>query len=301
MYEPTGSRDAGEVGWFAGISRAARANLPEERIGAVRLKGGRAVVKLPPFRIETLLLDVPPPGASFGAEDLGRRVEPGQPIYFAHWEHNAHAEPLGGSPVGISLRGEVITDTHVRQGGYTVNTVHLGLVNNLTTPIRGKVRFGLPEGWRTVPAEVAYDIAPRSSATFPVALAFDSGPRRGAVRALLDHDAQTYEAVLEIGAPAALAWDLKPTRTGALVVVRSDYPEAVAVDAYAIAPHELWGDLAEGAALADMPDRYRRLVVPAGGEARWAIAAPHTADAWLTARLAWHGRVDYRQIRLGGP
>jgi len=58
-------------------------------------------------------------------------------------------------------------------------------------------------------------------------------------------------------------------------------------------------DLVEGAALAEMPSRYERLVVPAGGKARWHIEAPHEVDAWLTVKLAYHGRVEYRQVRLG--
>ena len=299
MYEPTGFQQRVRAGWFAGLEAAERTNLLEEPVGAAQVRKEGAQFTLSPFRIETIALKVKAPDVDLGPEELGRRVEPGQPVYFAHWQHNMHAEPLGASPIGLSLRGEVRTDTHVPQGGYTINTVHVGLVNNLTTPVAGKVRFVLPEGWRTVPAEVPYRLEPRSSASYPVMLAFESPLRRGAVKAQVEYDGQVYEAVLEVGEPARLSWELRPTRRGAVVTMMSDYPQDVNVDAFVIAPHELWGDLVEGAALAEMPSRYERLVVPAGGKARWHIEAPHEVDAWLTVKLAYHGRVEYRQVRLG--
>lgn len=301
MYEPTGFPARVKVGWFSGLNAAERTNLLEEPIGRARLQDGMVDARLPSFRIETLALQVEEPDTDLGPDDLGRKVEPGQPVYFAHWQHNMHAEPLGASPIGLSLRGEVRTDTHVPQGGYTINTLHLGLVNNLTTPVRGQVRFVLPDGWRTEPAELSYELAPRSSASYPVVLAFESRLRRGAVKAQIEHDGQVYEALLEIGEPARLSWELRPTRRGAVVTAVSDYPQDINVDAFVAVPHELWGHLAEGAALAEMPVRYQRIVVPAGGKARWEIEAPHDVDAWLTVKLAYHGRVEYRQIRLGPP
>ncbi|MCX7597961.1 MAG: hypothetical protein N2512_03705, partial [Armatimonadetes bacterium] len=301
MYEPTGFPAQVKIGWFTGLDTAERTNLLEEPIGPARLRDGVLSARLSPFRIETLALEVKAPDVDLGQDDLGRRVEPAQPVYFAHWQHNLHAEPLGAAPIGLSLRGEIRTDTHVPQGGYTVNTLCVGLVNNLTTAVRGKVRFVLPEGWRTEPAEIPYDLPPRSSATYPAVLTFETQLRRGTVKAQIEHDGQTYEAVMEIGEPAKLSWDVRLCRRrhSVVVTVASDYPQDINVDAFAIAPHELWGHLVETAALAEMPGRYERLVVPAGGKVRWEVETPHDVDAWLTVKLAYHGRVEYKQIQLG--
>ncbi len=301
MYESTGFKAPVTLGWFAGMTSAERTNLLEEAEATLKINDGAASVTLPPFRIETVALTVKPPKTSLGDDDLGRRVEPAQPIYFAHWEHNMHAEPLGGEPIGISLRplgGEVLTDTRVPQGGWTVNQLEVGLVNSLTERVAGSVRFALPEGWRIEPAEAAFKLAPRSSARLLVTLLFETGLRRGTVHAQVEHDGQVYEAILEVGDPARLEWDLKPTRTGAVCTVRSDYPQPVLVDAILVTPHELWGDLVEGAALADVAARQERLVVPPNGSASWKVELPQGVDAWATVKLAYQSRVDYKQIRV---
>jgi alpha-mannosidase len=300
MYEPTGFKAPVTLGWFAGMTAAERTNLLEEAESDLPVRDGVASASLSPFRIQTVALRVKAPRTSLGDDDLGRRIEPAQPVYFAHWEHNMHAEPLGAAPIGLSLRGDVQTDTRVPQGGYTVNELEVGLVNNLAERIAGTVRFVLPDGWRVEPEELAFKLAPRGSARLPVTLLFESGLRRGAVHAQVEHDGQVYEAVLEVGEPARLDWDLKATSTGAVCTVRADYPQPVSIDAVLVTPHELWGDLVEGAALAEVSARQERLVVPPGGRASWAIKLPPGVDAWATVKLAWHGRVDYKQVRLLG-
>jgi len=299
MYEPTGFATRAELSWFAGLEGASRANLLEERERELKPHDGRLRLSLPGFRIQTVVLDVAAPSEGLGDEDLGARVEAGQPVYFAHWQHNAGAAPLGYSPVGLSLGGDIRPDTHVRQGWYTVNTMAVGLVNNLSVPVSGRVRFDLPEDWRTEPGEVAYTLGPRESASYPVTLLFDGRTRRGAVRARIEQDGQTYEAVLEVGEPARLQWDLRRTKTGVTVSVAGDYPQAINVDAYAVVPHELWGEAVEGAELGLVEPRYERLVVPPGEKVMWRVAVEaEGVDAWLTVKLAWHGRVEYRQVRL---
>jgi alpha-mannosidase len=297
-YEPTGVGTAMRLRWFAGLQRAQRTNFLEQPQEELSLTDGAVPVELGGFKIETLRLAAIPPSVQLGQEELGRRLEPGQPVYFAHWEHNLGAEPLAFSPIGISLRGDVQLDTHVPQGGYTVNPLTLGLVNNLSVPVAGKVEFELPEGWRTLPQEVTYALEPRSSVTVPVTLLFESPLRRGAVKARLSHEGQTYEAVLEVGPPARLQWDVRPVRGSVLVRLRSDYPQAIEVDAFAVVPHELWGEMVEGAALGEVSPRYQRLVVPAGGRVQWRLAAPAGVAGWLCVKLAYHGRVEYKQVRL---
>ncbi len=299
MYEPSGFGTKVKLQWFSGISGAARANMLEE--AQRQLKAAEGVsVNLKPFEIATLLLELKPPSAELGAQELGRRLEPGQPVYFAHWEHNAGAAPLGYSPVAITLRGRIRPDTHIRQGWYTVNTFRVGLVNNLSVPVSGTVRFELPEAWRTIPETIEYELAPRQGAEYSVTLIFDDRQtRRGAVRAIIEHEGQEYETVLEVGDSARLDWDVRVLRSGATVVIRSDYPQPVNVDAYAVVPHELWGDVVEGACLGHVGPRYCRIVVPPGGKAQWRIDVDATEDAWLTVKLAYHGRVEYKQVRLG--
>ncbi len=301
FYEPTGFANNLSLRWFAGIEEAHVADMLENPRRKVRVKDGRLRRKLPRFRIETLRLRVPAPEIKLGEAELGRRHEPGQPVYFAHWQHNAGAAPLGYSPIGISLRGHIITDTHVRQGGWTVNRLTIGLVNNLSVPVSGTVTFDLPDGWRTEPAEIPYDLPARSSAEYPVTLIFENDLRRGTVKARVEYDGQIYEAVREVGEPAQLKWKLRPCkRYGAAVEIRSDYPQDVTVDAHVVVPHELWGKVVEDAQLGEVPQRYERLVVPAGGKLRWNIRVPKDApDAWLTVKLAYHGRVEYQQIRIG--
>ncbi|MBC7289092.1 MAG: hypothetical protein H5T86_13850, partial [Armatimonadetes bacterium] len=291
FYEPLGFPAELELSWFSGIEQVHLADMLERPERELRAKDGRLRRKLPRFRIETLRMRVPAPDASLGETELGRRIEPGQPVYFAHWEHNAGAAPLGYSPIGVSLKGDILTDTHVPQGGWTVNRLTLGLVNSLSVPVSGKVTFDLPEGWRMEPPEVAYELPARGSAQYPVTLIFETSLRRGAVKARIEYGGQVYEAVREVGEPARVEWTLRPCkRYGAAVELRTDYPQDVTVDAWVIVPHELWGSLAETAQLCEVPESYERLVVPAGGRLRWNIHVPKDApDAWLTVKLAYHG------------
>ncbi|MCD6351183.1 MAG: hypothetical protein J7M26_03590 [Armatimonadetes bacterium] len=300
LYEPTGFSQTTKLSWFAGVEAAQRTNMLEEPQRELRRAREGVRLKLTGFRIETVALQVPAPEVSLGEDELGQRVEPGQPVYFAHWEHNAGAAPLGYSPIGLSLQGDIMPDTHVRQGWYTVNTFTVGVVNNLPEPVSGTVRFELPENWRTLPAEIPYELGPRASASLPVTLVFDDRrPQRGAVKALLEHDGQTYEAVLEVGEPAQISWDVRRTARGVEVRLASDYPQPVRVDAYAVVPHELWGDVVEGAKLGLVKPRYARLVVPAGGRTKWLVDVDSEGvDAWITIKLAYHGRVEYKQLRL---
>lgn len=300
-YEPTGFAGRAGLSWFTGLTSARRTNLLEEPQRELKLRDGVLSLRLPGFHIETVALDVAAPGIDLGPEELGKRIETGQPVYFAHWQHNAGAAPLGYSPVGLSLCGEVKLDTHVPQGWYTVNRLRVGLVNNLGAPVAGRVTFDLPPGWRAVPEEVPYRLAAHESNEVPVTLIFDDRKsRRGVVRARLEHQSQTYEALVEVGEPAQLIWDVRPTKRGVTVGVRSDYPQPVIVDAYAVAPHELWGEVVEGARLGLVEPRYQRLVVPQGKRVTWRVAVEGDVDAWLTIKLAWHGRVAYHQVRLSG-
>lgn len=298
MYEPTGFARRVKLEWFAGAISAHRTNLLEERQGGLKVRDGGVSLAVPGFGIRTVGIQVQEPPAALGDEELGRTKEPGQPVYFAHWQHNAGAAPLGYSPIGLSLRGEVQPDTHIRQGWYTVNTMTVGLVNNLEREVAGEVRFELPEGWRTEPETIRYELPGRSSAEYPVTLIFDGPLRRGAVKAQVEHEGQVYEAVLEVGEPAELRWDVRATVSGAEVRVASDYPQSVNVDAYAVVPHELWGEMVEGGCLGRVEPRYERLVVPPQGRVRWRIVAACQTDAWLTVKLAYHGRVEYKQVRL---
>ncbi len=90
--------------------------------------------------------------------------------------------------------------------------------------------------------------------------------------------------------------DFRPPRTWP--IGRSDYPQPVTVDAILVTPHELWGDLVEGAALADVAARQERLTVPPKGTASWKVELTQGVDAWATVKLAYHGRVGYKQIHL---
>ncbi len=298
FYEPLGRQCRVRLSTAWGIEAAWRANMLEEPQRELKPRDGRLSLRAGGFAIETLLIK-PGQAPQAGPAQLGPKAEPIQPVYFKHWEHNNGAAPIGYAPLGINLRAiDLRTDTHVRQGGWTVNRIGVALVNNTSEQIEGVVRFVVPDGWRVEPAELPFTIGPRASGWLPVTLLFESDLRRGAVRAQVEYEGQTYEAVLEVGEPAQIDWQIRRTARGAQVIARTDYPHPIDAEVTVVVPHELWGRIVEGAEMGLVEPRKAKLTVQPGKPARLNIQVAAEADAWLTVKLAYHGRVDYKQIRL---
>jgi hypothetical protein len=294
MYEPTGFATPVEVRFFAGLRAAQRANLLDEPQGPETVKGGVVQAKLKPFEIRTMLLQ-PQAAASLGppaalAPEREASAAEGPPVlYFKHWRHNVGAEPLGFSPVGISLSGEVQTGVKVSQGGVTVNRLTVGVSNNLRHPWRGRVWFETAPGWRVVPEALALDVPAGGGAEQEVCLVFDTDRRHGLVKARLEHDGQVYQDVLEVGEPLLLDWGVSAVPEGLRVEVANLHADAIEAEVFVVSPHETWG-----------PGGVRpwrsALALASGEHVQLPVTAPEKCDHWIVVKLAYNGRVEYKMV-----
>lgn len=243
LYDPSGFGDKARLRWHSGILSARQANLLEEPLGDLPLQEDAVQVALDSFAIETILLRPKPFAPRGGRRVLGATTEPIQPVYVRYWQHNLGADPIGYLPVAVSLRGEVKTCIHIRQGGVTVNTLEVGVVNNLRDRnATGVVRLMVPEGWHTVPAEIPFDLPAGEAKVWSVLLCFDTPRRTGVVRACLEWDGQTYEDLLEVGQEYFPEWDLHTERNALVVRLRNGTDDLINGAVQVITPLETWGD-----------------------------------------------------------
>lgn len=295
VYEPGGQAGKLQVKWRGGLQGAERANALEEPQAALPVKAGRLTTPVRGFEIGSYLL-TPATAAKPTAQPTEviapPEREPGV-IPARYWLHNLGEAPLGYVPVGLTLKGDIQTNTNVMHGGFTVNTLTVGVANNLPRAIKGKVRLVVAEGWRTLPEEVAFDVPARGGAEYPVTLVFDDRRRAGLVRAQLEWDGQVYEDTVVAGEAPAPQWQARATKKGVRVTVTNPGADDLHADLYLIGPHETWEGLPGG----DARPRHVPLRLAPGAEQR--LEFPPPAAGWLVAKLAYWGRVEYQPIRLG--
>ncbi|NQT87994.1 hypothetical protein HQ560_14600 [bacterium] len=306
-YEAAGQATPGKLSVPGSLESASWTNLLEEPQADAALSRGALAFTTAPFSIETaaILPQKPKKRPLKGA--LAREVEPVPAVHFRHWEHNAGAAPLGYSPVGVTLRGDVKTHVPIRQGGVTVNTVELCVVNNYTDrDVKGAVALHVGEGWHTVPEQVPYDVPAGGHQVTPVLLVFDSDRRDGYLEARLEHGGQTIQDVLAVGEPPWLTARLE--REGDALEVHLDNAGADALGGVVsvASPLESWpeacvGDYSLGAiepreqAFAAAPGEtaslsFRIRVRDEGAYSRY-------DSIWAVVKIACNGRVEYLPVQ----
>jgi hypothetical protein len=260
-----------------------------------------------PFAIETMSIVPKQPKKALLSGPLARESEPVPVVHFRHWEHNAGAAPLGYSRVGISLRGDVTTHIPIRQGGVTVNTVELCVVNNYADrDIKGTATLHVGKGWHTVPDRVPYDVPAGGHQVTPVLLVFDNSRRDGYLKARLKHDGQVVQDVLCVGEPS---W-LKPHlhRDGDRLEVRLDNPGADELEGIVavVSPLESWPvSCVDDYSLGSVEPREQGFTVAPDGSVslefgirvRDEAAYSRYDSIWAVVKVACNGRVEYLPVQ----
>ena len=297
LYEPAGERTPLEVSFFAGLRSARRANLLDEPLEPEKLSKGAVSGSVSPSEIRTILLRPQASATTGPSETLAPEREQGL-VHFKHWQHNVGAGPLGFSPIGLSLSGEVLTGVKISQGGVTTNRLTVGVSNNLPRRWRGDVAFETAPGWRVEPETLPFDLPAGQGAEQHVCLVFDSDRRRGLVKARLEHDGQVYQDVLEVGDPLLLEWDVAGAEDALTVSVTNPHENAIEADLFVVSPHETYGSsLVGSAAMGCLAPWRRSLQLPPGGAERIEAALPRGTDMWVVVKLAYNGRVEYKMLR----
>lgn len=303
-YEAEGKTQKGKLAFWQQLTTARWTNLLEEPGKVAEMDGDTAVeLATDGFAIDSLALVPKPLAKPLASGSLGIDREPAGVVHFRHWQHNTGAGPIGYSPVGISLSGDVKTRAAIRQGGVTVNTLQLGIVNNLTDrAVKGKATLHVAEGWHTVPADVSYEIEPGGQQVTPVLLCFDDARRDGWVKARLRYDGQVVQDVLRVGKAPYIEATLKRSREELSVDLHNPGIDPLEGFVAVVTPLETWPHNCVGDySLAEATPRHAPFTVPPGDtltvhfriRVRDAEAYTRPDSAWAVLKVACNGLVDY--------
>ena len=302
LYEATGFPAQARLTWFQPLARVESANLLEEPEGAVPCAGDSFSDTVPPFSIQTYRLQPAPWHAPLAPAVLGREVEPVQPVHFRHWQHNAHAEPLGYSAVALSLRHALPEGTLKSERHITITRFEVGVANNYQDRrLRGAVRLRPSEGWKMVPDAIDYDLNPGEHLTAEAVLAFASPRRQGLVKALLEHDGQTIQGVIEIGEPSLLQWEARLKGRRIIVSLRNPNDDIIEGGLNLISPLETWSP-AEVGPLSILDINPRAAPFALGPKSEQAFEFKVDAPAgplpayWAVVKVFYNGRVEYKPV-----
>lgn len=309
LYEATGSPASLRLGWFAPLGEAWQTNLLEERERPLAPCGERGTClcdDVGPFAIKTYNLRGGAPAVRGEACSLGRETEPVQPLHIRYWDHNLGEAPLGNAPVSVVLEGAVKTGIHIRQGGVTINTLKVAVCNNyLDQRISGGVELVVPEGWKTVPGHVDYDLGANEHVTQAVVLCFTSDRRSGLVKARLAHRGQVYQDVIEVGEAPRIEWEVSRRGGRVEACLKNVGADAIAGGVVLIGPMETWGRAAAPLALAESSPPVQGFALGPGEEATYRfdlwplLGQPKLPDCWTVVKIFYHGHVDYKCVSGG--
>ncbi len=298
LYDPTGFGDTASLWWHTGIVSAQKANLLEEPLEELPVTDRQVQVLVDSFGIETVLLKPEPFSPKGGRRVLGAVSESVQPVYIRYWQHNLGADPIGYLPVVVSLRGDVKTGIHIRQGGVTINTLEVGVVNNLRDRnAAGVVRLLVPEGWHTVPAEIPFDLPSGESRVWKVLLCFDTPRRAGVVRAQLEWDGQTLEDILQVGRDYFPEWEVTVERNALLVRLHNPADDLIHGAVQVITPLETWGDAVGMYRLTDGVRHTQGFHLQPDERASIRFEGERPPGrGFIIVKVMAHGRVEYRMV-----
>ena len=317
-YEATGTEVRGRIRFFKPLAAARKTNLLEENEGDVALCDSNSFdARFGPFGIETFcMIPTLHHYSSIKGTKLGREKESIQPVYFRYWQHNSGADPLGYCPVGVTLRGNVKTGVHIRQGGVSVNTIQVAIVNDyVDRRVKGEVQIIAPEMWKPYPDIVEYNLEPGGHLIKDVVIAFITDrkfsyrpqPAKGIIKARLVHDGQVIEDILEVGGESLVDWYAKLDESAReiIVTVSNSNQDEISGEVSMVSPMELWPDDIVGRISLGGVLPMRQGFTLRGNsstELRFKLDIPALAGsklpgaAWVIAKLAYHGKVDYKPV-----
>ncbi len=217
-------------------------------------------------------------------------TEVAQPVCARYWRHGQGAAPLGGLPVGVSLR----------------DASELLVVSD-REDVRGRVRLVVPPGWSVTPDEVPFDLPAggflrtRVRVDRPRGAAPGRYPVRARVDPPFDVEDVAFVDVPEWGGmpddgPVAALWFARPPEPvrvaagGRVVVpveVASSLWGAIAVEVRLVSPWGTWDALRPYALGGEVPARGRARFEFTVAPPRW--TAP--GRWWLVAKVAGAGLV----------
>lgn len=307
-YEPHGHATAAVCAAPWPLLGGRRCNLIEEPYGpALRADEGGLRLPLGGFSIESALLNLEVPEQPCAGRLLGPDREAAEIVHFRHWEHNTGAEPIGYSPIAVSISGEILTGFPIEQSGVTVNTVRVSVSNNLVDEsVSGTVSLVTPPGWHTVPEEIPYELAPLSHSTHDVLLCFDTGQRDkknrvGLLKARVEHRGTVYQDVREIGGPIDLEWWARRDGDRVGVMLTNPTPDTIEGQVFLAIPMELFGRAAGPFGLGHIgPREHSFSIAPGETLGLWFQGDEGYAHGrrvnWVVAKVAYNGRVFYRPV-----
>jgi alpha-mannosidase len=226
-------------------------------------------------------------------------VEPFQPVYSRYWLNNTGTAPMGNLPVSVTL-----DPPHAPAPGPV--TLSVTVASALTADrAAGEVTIVVPDGWRSTPPTLRYDLEPGGHLVGQVVVtpADPAGDGVYWILAQIRHGAQTVQDVarLLIGTDAPETLDarvpadpirLRPGQTASIEVgLGTDAATAISVQAQLISPWHTWDLLSDVNTGASVPARGRTTInfpvrVPPGhAPGRW----------WALVKLAHAGQLHYTQ------
>jgi alpha-mannosidase len=298
FYEAEGKITSGKIEFFRPIISAYNSNLLEERLKKLQIKENNLEIEVGNFEIVTKEIILKRLTKKLPKIVLGREKEPLNIVHFKNWQHNTGAEPIGYSPVGVSLFGNVKTGIHIGQGGVTINTVKVGIVNNyIDKKIKGKLQLISSEGISVYPQEIEYIIPEGGSKIYEILVSFLKEKRKGIIKARIEDEKTLYQDILEIGIEHQLQWEFtKKDEENLEVEIYNPYPEIIEGLLTIVTPIEAW---AEDYSLFKISPEMQEFVMDKKERKvfRFKIEKNNkNFKFWAVAKIAYLGRVDYKII-----
>ena len=301
LYEAEGRPAAGQLSFTLQPQETWLTDLAERRIGDALVvasrwrRPGGVELRVPACGLRSLAVKLGAlPGATErpAAAELGPTVEPNQPVFCRHWDHNQRAAPLGNQPVALWMRGPILPGRNTR--------FELGISNDCRDrEIAGRVRVLAPEGWTLIPREVPYRIPPRGQALYEVMVQVPLGASGWFLRAEMEDRGQVLQEVLPVGEIAPLQASLHREPAGVVVRLLNPNHDYIEGEIALIAPVEFWGEAMGSMALGEVSPSVRGFRLAAGEqqELRFALSLPWDGPglepAWVAAKIMWYGYVQY--------
>lgn len=294
LFEPFGRQAEANIKLFTGLAGAASSNLLEERHTKHTLSDGSLRAPVEPFSIETYELIPGKSPISMCRELIGRETENIPIQHIRYWQHNLGADPIGYLPVAIALSGDIQTGIHIAQGGVTINTFKLGIANNyIDRKVSGTVDLIVPEGWKTVPGKVDFDLEPGAICVKEILLSFLSRRRTGIIKARIESEGQVFQDIIEVD-EHLLKCKVTPGARAVKVTLINPTDEAIEGQLDLITPIETWPIVGHSEiGLADISPWRHGFQLEPGEKQTFTFPTTGETDSWAIAKLMYNGRVHY--------
>ncbi|HEO70218.1 MAG TPA: hypothetical protein ENN80_03080 [Candidatus Hydrogenedentes bacterium] len=300
LYDTEGVASKAHIAFASRVVTAWSGNLLEERGEDLAVERDSLSVPLAPFSIETVGFVPRPMPAKYPRRALGPQREPVQPVWVRSWEHDAESMPMGYEPVVASISREVREE----DGGRTLR-LRVNVVNDYTdAAASGEARLYVPEGWRVEPERIAYVVEPLGYQPTEITVHRPTADAAGQIKLRFDHDGQTFQDVLEMGAAFDLDMSVKHEGQHIVVALRNPTAEAVESEVALASPIETWPQALVGThALGPITPRTQAVAL-GPGEKTWLVfkVGPMAHEElvgepsyWAVVKLMTNGRIHLQR------